>query len=81
MDHAYVLAETRPRVELSANYAGREYTWQGEIVRTEAEIDMKSRMVHFIARVDNDAQETPLAVGLYVEAEIAGNPYLAGDAV
>jgi RND family efflux transporter MFP subunit len=65
-------ADARPRVELSANYAGRKYTWQGEIVRTEAEIDMKSRMVHVIARVDNDAQETPLAVGLYVEAEIAG---------
>ncbi len=65
-------ADARPHVVLSANYAGRKYTWQGEIVRTEAEIDMKSRMVHVIARVDNDAQETPLAVGLYVEAEIAG---------
>ena len=65
-------ADARPRVELSANYAGRKYTWHGEIVRTEAEIDMKSRMVHVIARIDNDAQETPLAVGLYVEAAIAG---------
>jgi RND family efflux transporter MFP subunit len=65
-------ADARPRVELSANYAGRKYTWHGEIVRTEAEIDMKSRMVHVIARIDNDAQETPLAVGLYVEAVIAG---------
>ena len=65
-------ADARPRVELSANYAGRKYTWHGEIVRTEAEIDMKSRMVHVVARIDNDAQETPLAVGLYVEAVIAG---------
>lgn len=70
--HGQFPSDARPRVELSANYAGRKYTWHGEIVRTEAEIDMKSRMVHVIARVDNAAQETPLAVGLYVEAAIVG---------
>jgi len=70
--HGQFPPDARPRVELSANYAGRKYTWHGEIVRTEAEIDMKSRMVHVIARIDNSAQETPLAVGLYVEAAIVG---------
>ena len=64
--------EIRPRVTLSADYAGDTYTWEGEIVRTEAEIDKKSRMVHVIARIKNEADATPLQVGLYVEATIEG---------
>ena len=64
--------DQRPVVTLHADYAGRTYSWNGEIIRTEAEIDMKSRMVHVVARVENEAQETPLNVGMYVEAEIEG---------
>jgi RND family efflux transporter MFP subunit len=64
---------SRPAVTLTADYAGRHYEWLGAIVRTEAEIDMRSRMVHVVARVENDVQETPLAVGLFVEAEITGS--------
>jgi RND family efflux transporter MFP subunit len=63
--------DTRPRVSLSADYAGTTYRWEGEIVRTEAEIDRKSRMVHLIARIRNN-QDVPLQVGLYVEAVIDG---------
>jgi multidrug efflux pump subunit AcrA (membrane-fusion protein) len=72
---------------LSANFAGADRSWQGRVVRTEGEIDSQSRMVHIVARVDDpyriiqDASEsgqesgsggTPLAVGLFVEAEIFG---------
>jgi len=64
--------EARPRVTLSAEYAGETYLWEGEIVRTEAEIDQKSRLVHVIARVRNDNKSTPLQVGLYVSAVIEG---------
>ena len=46
--------------------------WRGRIVRTEAQIDTMSRMVHVVARVDNDDQDAPLAVGLFVNAEIEG---------
>ena len=63
---------SRPQVTLKADYAGRKLSWHGEIVRTEAEIDMKSRMVHVVARVSNAEQTTPLSVGLFVKAEIAG---------
>ena len=45
---------------------------QGKIVRTEAQIDTASRMVHVIARVENATQEVPLSVGLFVKAEIDG---------
>ena len=64
--------ELRPQVELSANYAGRSLTWAGEIIRTEAEIDTRSRMVHVVARIDNRIQQTPLSVGLFVNGEITG---------
>ncbi len=69
---------TGPSVVLSADFAGRQFTWQGQIVRTEGEIDPVSRMVHVVAEVDDpyapgpDPTRPPLAVGMFVEAEIAG---------
>jgi len=64
--------DQQPNVTLSAEYAGRILTWQGKIVRTEAQIDTSSRMVHVVARVSNDEQDVPLNVGLFVNAEIEG---------
>jgi RND family efflux transporter MFP subunit len=66
-----------PPVELSAEFAGRRHTWQGTIVRTEGELDPKSRMIQVVARVENpygvaSGNKPPLAVGLFVEAEIEG---------
>jgi len=63
-------AEAAPDVELAARFAGRDYNWQGEVVRTEGEIDPRSRMVHVVARVAN--AEPPLPVGLFVQARISG---------
>jgi len=65
-------AGQQPEVTLSAEYAGQALTWHGHIVRTEAAIDTASRMVHAVARVSNEAQPTPLSVGLFVNAEIQG---------
>ena len=62
----------QPKVTLTADYAGRTLTWNGRIVRTEAQIDTASRMVHVVARVTNDEQDVPLNVGLFVNAEIEG---------
>lgn len=67
-----------PEVELRAEFAGEPRTWVGRIVRTEGEIDAKSRMVHLVARVEDPYGQkgvtgsAPLAVGLFVEAEIQG---------
>lgn len=63
-----------PPVRLFARFAGRDWNWTGRLVRTEGEIDQKSRMVHVVARVENpegDGQ-APLPVGLFVNAEIRG---------
>jgi RND family efflux transporter MFP subunit len=69
-----------PAVRLRARFAGVENEWMGRVVRTEGEIDPRSRMVHVVARVehpyrtDEDAGDAraPLAVGLFVQAEIEG---------
>ncbi len=64
--------ELQPDVLLSTEYAGQKLAWQGKIVRTEAEIDVSSRMVQLVARVPSDPSGTPMSVGLFVEAEIEG---------
>lgn len=64
--------EMQPEVTLTTEYAGQQLMWKGKIVRTEAEIDLSSRMVQLVALVPNVAKETPLTVGLFVDAEIEG---------
>lgn len=67
-----------PAVRLMARFAGRDHVWRGRIVRTEGEIDARTRMVNAIAQVaDPYAQGSstgrpPLAVGMFVQAEIDG---------
>jgi len=67
-----------PRVTLMASFAGRNFEWHGRIVRTEGEIDTRSRMVHAVASVKDpygrgdDPDRPPLAAGLFVDAEIEG---------
>lgn len=74
-----------PDVLLEARFAGEDHSWTGRIVRTEGEIDVRSRMVHVIAQVKDpygllaDGEgggsqfaTAPLAVGLFVEAQILG---------
>lgn len=78
-------ASSGPPVVLRADFAGARYEWKGRIVRTEGEIDPRTRMVHAVAQVEDPyGRKThpgrpPLAVGLFVEAEILGR--VAGDVV
>ena len=65
-------AAQRPKVVLTAEYAGRSLQWHGHIVRTEAQIDTASRMVNVVAQVDANEQQAPPAVGLFVEGAIEG---------
>jgi len=65
-------AQAQPAVTLTTEYAGQKLRWEGRIVRTEAEIDISSRMVQLVARVTNNPEIPPLSVGLFVEAEIEG---------
>lgn len=66
-------------VKLEASFGGETYEWQGHVVRTEGEIDPKTRMVNVVARVlspyETSANKPPLSVGLFVSAEISGEVY------
>lgn len=63
---------------LSANLGGAVHQWQGVLTRLDASIDPTTRTVYGTVRVDDPYQQAdpssgmPLAVGLYVGAEIAG---------
>ena len=67
-----------PEVVLQRSVGGKTYKWQGKIVRTEASIDIQSRMTYAVAEVQNpfktdpNSDRPPLSIGLFVEAEIAG---------
>ena len=69
-------ASDLPRVVLKARFAGAEHAWEARIVRTEGELDPRTRMVNLVAQVprpyDPADDSPPLTVGLFVEAEIFG---------
>lgn len=68
-----------PAVELTAAFGGRPSHWSGRIVRSEGELDPRTRMINLIARVDDPyarkpaaRDRPPLPVGLFVDAAITG---------
>ena len=74
--------DSGPQVRLTARFAGEDRAWEGRVVRTEGEIDPRSRMVHVVAEVEDpygrqlpsarSGDAMPLAAGLFVEAEVQG---------
>lgn len=71
-------AQTIPAatVTITARFAGAQHHWDAEVVRTEGELDPQTRMINVVARVESPyasaAGRAPLAVGLFVNAEIHG---------
>ncbi|WP_286830569.1 MULTISPECIES: efflux RND transporter periplasmic adaptor subunit [Kordiimonas] len=70
-----------PVVTFKANLGGDDHLWKGRIVRTHASVDQKTRLMYAVAEVVDpygvsvDDYGMPLAVGLFVSAEIEGvNP-------
>ena len=66
-----------PVVKFSANLGSREYAWEGAIVRIDASIDEETRLIYATAEVSDPygqaaAQGMPMAVGMFVNAEIEG---------
>jgi len=59
--------------ELNVTAAGKTFTWEADVVRTEGQVERSSRSVYLVAEVtaDKDAA-TLLQPGLFVEAEIDG---------
>ena len=65
-------------VTLRAEVGGRKAEWIGRLHRMEGAVDPDNRVWYAVVRVDDPyglqetEQQTPLAVGLFVEAEIEG---------
>ncbi|RKY17155.1 MAG: efflux RND transporter periplasmic adaptor subunit, partial [Planctomycetota bacterium] len=65
-------------VTVRAVFAGRGWSWQGRVVRTEGEIDPTNRMLHLVVAVDDpygsggEPGRPPLAVGMFVECVLHG---------
>ena len=66
-----------PVVQFSANVGSRQHSWTGRIVRTHASVDQQTRLIYAIAEVEDpyglgSDNGTPIAVGMFVHADIAG---------
>lgn len=75
----YVVPEDQEiPVNISAEVAGREQHWRGRLIRLDAAIDPRTRMLYGIASVNSPYEDNvsqygmPLAVGLFVKVEIVG---------
>ena len=64
-------------VTIRGTIGGQIHSWEGRLVRTDASIDTRSRLYYAVAEIDapfsaTKKQPVPLAVGLFVEAQIQG---------
>jgi RND family efflux transporter MFP subunit len=85
-DSGPVEPQSGAAVLLRARFANRTWEWHGRIVRTDANIDVNSRLVYAVAEVVRPfarvegSERPPLAPGLFVSAIISGRE-LPGVAV
>ena len=68
-----------PRAQVTTRFAGRLRRWEGRVVRTEGELDPKTRMVDVVVRVDDpmhgpSSDQPPLLPGTFVDVTIEGTP-------
>ena len=75
LDGTSIDAANRPEVRLSTSYGGDELTTKGFIVRSESEIDPKTRMISAIATIPISNANSGFKVGMFVNAEINGLSY------
>ena len=58
---------------IQTSIAGKNMKWNGTIVRSEGKLDVRTRMINIVVRVNNPYKnKPPLAPGLFVKAEIYG---------
>ncbi len=69
-----------PQVKLTTMQKGKLVSWDAQIVRSEGVVDERSRVTYAVARILDPYQlhngGTPLPVGTFVAAEIAGSTVL-----
>lgn len=69
-------ANPGPTAHVSSVTGGRIRTWEGRLVRTEASVDARTRLIYGTVEVRNPfaaSNTTPLAPGMFVSARIEGS--------
>ncbi len=66
--------EAQPQVTIAADFGDTRLIWEGALVRLEAEIDERSRLLYGVVqlKIDDNAETPFLPVGMFVQAEIRG---------
>ena len=72
LDGTILLESSRPSVLLTTSYGGDTFQANGYIVRSESQIDPKTRMISVIATIPMNKINKKLKVGMFVNAEIDG---------
>ena len=72
LDGTTLSESSRPSVLLTTSYGGDTFQANGYIVRSESQIDPKTRMISVIATIPMNKMNKKLKVGMFVNAEIDG---------
>ena len=72
LDGTSIDPANRPEVRLSTSYGGDELNTKGSIVRSQSEINPKTRMISVIATIPISNANSRFKVGMFVNAEING---------
>ena len=72
LDGTTLSESSRPSVLLITSYGGDTFQANGYIVRSESQIDPKTRMISVIATIPMNKMNKKLKVGMFVNAEIDG---------
>ena len=74
--------QSLPEVVFSEEYAGKTYTWKGQVVRAEGGVDERNRLLYLVAHVPDPYGLDPsqpgrpeLVSGSFVEAKISGRKF------
>lgn len=59
-------------VEFLAEYGETSHAWQGRLIRSEAEVDARSRMFYGVAEIRSAEVDKPLLMGMFVQAQVEG---------
>ncbi|GAB5452121.1 MAG: efflux RND transporter periplasmic adaptor subunit [Halioglobus sp.] len=71
-----IAEDLRPPVTVYADFGDTRLLWEGKLVRLEAVIDERSRLIYGVARLrleEGDEDRPFLPVGMFVQAEIRGD--------
>jgi RND family efflux transporter MFP subunit len=68
---------TLPAATVFATIGGKDFSWKGNVVRTEGSVDRQTRQIYIVVQIDNpyhhqSDHRPPLEIGQFVKAEIEG---------